>query len=92
MNIFKARKLQKELYKATESPFKTSKTMLKNGMLLYVNLYLITSEFTGYVITESFAEGVRNRIKRDSQEEITYLDGYENLPSGMYLCDVIKVD
>jgi len=94
MNIYDARKLQKDLYERVKSPNRYMLCTIMNGDLYYHNVFRISNrDFR--IVDEDFIKTLIESHYRDDVEVIVFVKGETNIqnwPPGMYLAEIIKID
>lgn len=93
MNIYEARKLQKELYKRAEVNHKYMLSVIMDGELCYHNVAMI-SDGVYRTIDRDFSETISENMKTDDLVTLIFYNpgSYRNWPPGMYLAEIIKID
>ena len=93
MNIYEARKLQKQLYKRSNTPHKGMLCGMVDGELCY-HVISGLSDSTARTINVDFINAITPSVENeDVSVVIFYHDGcWRGMPDGMYLGEIIKID
>jgi len=94
MNIYDARKLQKELYERVKSPNKFMLCTIMNGDLYYHNVFRISNR-KFRIIDDDFIKTLLESHNIDDVEVIVFVKdetNIQNWPPGMYVTEIIKID
>jgi len=93
MNIYAARKLQKELYKRSNVPHKSMLCNMIDGELYY-HVVSGLSDSNNRTINVDFINAILPSVEnKDVKVLIFYHDGLRmGWPTGMYMAEVIKID
>ena len=93
MNIYAARKLQKQLYKRSNVPHKGMMCSMIDGELCY-HVISGVSDSNARTIDVVFINAIMPSVENvDVGIIIFYKDGYwRGSPPGMYLAEIIKID
>ena len=93
MNIYEARKLQKQLYKRSNTPHKSMLCSMVDGELCYHVISGLSNSNTR-TITVDFINAILSSVENEDVAVIIfYLTGYyRNWPPGMYLGEIIMID
>ena len=94
MNIYDARKLQKELYKRAKTDAKLMTCSIIDGALHYHNIARISTH-NYRIIDKEFITAISQSVElEDVRIFIFYKDKYnpQNWPEGMYISELIKID
>jgi len=93
MNIYDARKLQKQLYKRANTPHKAMLCSMVDGELCYHVISGISDSNTR-TINMDFINAISPSVENeDVRVIIFYLGGYwRGCQPGMYLAEIIKID
>ena len=93
MNIYDARKLQKALYKRSNTPYKYMMCRSEDDILSY-HLIIALSDSNFRTIDARFIEALSHSVDVvDVEKIIFYHNGNRyGWPKGMYLAEIIKID
>ena len=93
MNIYDARKLQKQLYKRSTVPHKGMMCSMFDGELCY-HVISGVSDSNNRTINMDFINAIIPSVETvDMRVVIFYNDGsWRGSPPGMYLAEIIKID
>lgn len=93
MNIYAARKLQKQLYKRSGTPHKAMLCSMVDGEWCYHVISGIC-ESKARTIDVDFINAISSSVENeDVNVVIFYHDGlWRGMPDGMYLAEIIKID
>lgn len=93
MNIYDARKLQKNLYKRANTPHKGMLCSMINGELYYHVISGISGSNTRTIDLKFINALLPSIENEDVHVVIFYHDGrWRGMPDGMYLGEIIKID
>lgn len=93
MDIYKARELQKQLFKLSNVPFRRMESAIRNDTFYYVNIYHLSKERVMMMDV-----GMLGRIKYSLDNKVIISFEYvpstvtERVPVGMYVTEFIPVD
>lgn len=93
MNIYEARKLQKQLYKRSNTPHKGMLCGMVDGELCYHVIFGLSDSNTR-TIDQEFINAISSSVENeDVSVVIFYHNGcWRGMPDGMYLGEIIKID
>ena len=93
MNIYDARKLQKQLYKRSNTPHKAMLCSMVGGELCYHVISSISDSNTR-TINVGFINAIYSSVENDDVTVLIFYNAgyYRNWPPGMYLGEIIKID
>lgn len=93
MNIYDARKLQKQLYKRSNTPYKHLRTTIEDGEVSY-DVITAISDSNFRTIDIKLINALSPSIENEDVFVVMfYHDGYwVGWPTGMYLAEIIKID
>ena len=93
MNIYAARKLQKELYKRSNTPHKGMLCSMVDGELCY-HVISGLSVSNSRTIDVDFINAILSSVENEDVTVVIFYHDryYRNWPPGMYLGEIIKID
>lgn len=93
MNIYDARKLQKDLYKRSDTPHKAMLCSMVDGELCYHVISGI-SPSNNRTIDVDFINAISSSVENEDVRVIIFYTGgyWRGSQPGMYLAEIIKID